>query len=126
VASSVRVDKWLWAVRVFKSRSISNDACTSGRVRVNGVVAKPATKIVAGDALEIRRRDRIVILEVEQVLEKRVSAELAAKAYIDSSPPLPENNDPRATFEAAAGRRERGSGRPTKRDRRLLEKWQKQ
>lgn len=118
----VRVDKWLWAVRVYKSRSASNDACSAGRVRVDGEVAKPATKLVPGQLIEVRRRDRTLELEVVQPLEKRVSASLAADAYVDHSSPPPEQ--PRGAEEIilTAGHRERGAGRPTKRDRRQLDK----
>ncbi len=118
-APAIRVDKWLWAVRVFKSRSGANDACTTGRVQVGEEAAKPATKIKVGDTITIRRKDRTLILKVEKLLEKRVSAALAAEAYEDFSPPVIDTSDP---LEAAAGRRERGSGRPTKRDRREIQK----
>ncbi len=121
---AVRVDKWLWAVRVYKSRSGANDACASGRVRVNGDVAKPATKLKVGDRVEIRRRDRTLILDVEQLLEKRVSAALAADAYGDQSPPPPVRPGKAGPEDVLIeqARRERGAGRPTKRDRRQMEK----
>ncbi len=124
--TAVRVDKWLWSVRVHKTRSQANDACASGRVRVNGEVAKPATKLKIGDRLEVRRRDRTLLLEVVQLLEKRVSAVLAAEAYIDTSPPVPVNDRRQPLFEPVVARRERGAGRPTKRDRRDMEKLRKQ
>ncbi|MCP4228205.1 MAG: RNA-binding S4 domain-containing protein, partial [Actinomycetia bacterium] len=76
-ASSVRVDKWLWAVRVYKSRSAANDACRTGRVQVNEEVAKPATKVSVGDLVTAKRRDRVISYEVVALLEKRVSASLA-------------------------------------------------
>lgn len=125
-ATTVRVDKWLWAVRVYKTRSQANDACSSGRVRVNGDVAKPATKLKVGDHLEVRRRDRTLLLEAVQLLEKRVSAVLAADAYIDTSPPVPVNDARQPLFEPMVARRERGAGRPTKRDRRDMEKLRQQ
>lgn len=120
---AVRVDKWLWSVRVFKTRSAANDACASGRVRVNGEIAKPATKLTVGDTLEIRRRDDLRVLEVVALLDKRVSASLAAEAIIDRSPPPVEQPaDPIGDMIAVAGRRERGAGRPTKKDRRQMDK----
>ena len=122
----VRVDKWLWAVRVYKSRSASNDACSSGRVRVNGEVVKPATKLEPGQQVEVRRRDRTLNLEVVQPIEKRVSASLAAEAYVDHSPPPPERPAIPDEVILAAGHRERGAGRPTKRDRRRLDKMKRQ
>ncbi len=116
---AVRVDKWLWAVRVYKSRAVSNDACTSNRVLVNGVVAKPATKVAVGDTVEARRKDRTIIYKVVQPLEKRVGAALVPGAVEDLSPPEPARADAEGVIE---GRRDRGAGRPTKRDRRDIER----
>jgi len=115
---SVRVDKWLWAVRVYKTRSVANDACKTGRVTVNGEVAKPSTKVAVGDLVTARRRDRTVSYEVVVILEKRVSAPKAAEAVNDLSPPAPLV----APIVAADGIRDRGEGRPTKRDRRQLDR----
>ena len=118
---SVRLDKWLWAVRVYKTRAMAKSACETGRVSVNEVTAKPATKIGEGDLVEARRRDRVVIYKVVRGIEKRVSAEIAATCVEDLSPPpttTPRLGDP----DPAAGRRDPGAGRPTKRDRRQLER----
>lgn len=115
---AVRVDKWLWAVRVYKSRSMANDACSSNRVLVNGETAKPATKVDVGDTVEARRKDRTVVYRVVRPLEKRVGAALVPGAVEDLSPPLPTKS---TAEEAVAGVRERGAGRPTKRDRRRIQ-----
>ncbi len=116
----VRVDRWLWAVRVYKTRAASNDACSKGRVLVNGEPCKPATRVRSGDRVEARRRDRTVVYEVREPLDKRVAAARAAEALIDHSPPAPERAlDPHAV---QAGR-ERGAGRPTKRERRQLDRF---
>ncbi|MEL7157361.1 MAG: S4 domain-containing protein [Actinomycetota bacterium] len=117
----VRVDKWLWAVRVFKTRSAANDACATGRVSVNDETAKPATKVKVGDVVTARRRDRTVIYEVRALVEKRVSAALAAEHVDDLSPPVARRGSGPDAGAAAAGHRERGEGRPTKRDRRRLD-----
>jgi len=119
-SSAVRVDKWLWAVRVYKSRSISNEACSSNRVLVNDEVAKPATKVKIGDVVEARRKDRTVIYKVVQLLEKRVGASLVPAAVEDLSPPAPVQAD---ADGLVSGRRDRGTGRPTKRDRREIERF---
>jgi len=116
---AVRVDKWLWAVRVYKSRSASNDACSNSRVLVNEEVAKPATKVKVGDIVEARRKDRTVIYQVVQLLEKRVGAALVPKAVEDLSPPVPKRD---SGEELLLGRRDRGAGRPTKRDRRQIQR----
>lgn len=118
MAERVRVDKWLWAVRAYKTRTAATDACAAGRVLVDGEPAKPATKIGVGARVEARRRERTIVYEVVQVLEKRVSAALAAEAVVDHSPPV-VRHDP---AEAAAGRRDRGAGRPTKRERREIDR----
>lgn len=115
---AVRVDKWLWAVRVYKSRALANEACSGNRVLVNGETAKPATKVAVGDTVEARRKDRTIIYRVVQPLEKRVGASLVPDAVEDLSPPVPTRT---AAEEAIAGVRERGSGRPTKRDRRRIQ-----
>lgn len=115
---AVRVDKWLWAVRVYKSRALANDACATNRVMVNGATAKPATKVDVGDTVEARRKDRVIVYRVVQPLEKRVGAALVPSAVEDLSPPVPT---PTAVEEAVVGVRQRGAGRPTKRDRRRIQ-----
>lgn len=115
---SVRVDAWVWAVRLYKSRTQATAACRAGHVRINGERAKPATHVKVGDRVVVRAGggvDRIV--EVRQLLIKRVGAEPAAAAYADHTPapPPPE-------FVAPPGRRDRGAGRPTKKERRQLDR----
>jgi ribosome-associated heat shock protein Hsp15 len=123
---SVRVDKWLWCVRVYKTRASANDACTNGRVRINDEAAKPASKVKVGDTITVRRKDRTVIVEVVQLLEKRVGAALVPDALIDKSPPVPtvaKSGD--ILLDTQVAQRDRGSGRPTKRDRRNIEKFRR-
>ncbi|MFD6155387.1 RNA-binding S4 domain-containing protein [Nocardia sp. NPDC060256] len=112
-ATQARVDSWTWAVRLFKTRSAAAEACRGGHVRVNGAAAKPAQSVKPGDEVRIRISgiERIVI--VEQIVTKRVSAPLAAQCLIDRSPPPPSRE-----ILATMPRRDRGSGRPTKRERR--------
>ncbi|MGI9612020.1 MAG: RNA-binding S4 domain-containing protein [Acidimicrobiales bacterium] len=118
--SGVRVDKWLWSVRVFRTRTSASDACSAGRVMVNGEQAKPATKVVIDDVVEARRRERIFIYTVKQLIEKRVSASKAADCFEDRSPqPQPRSA---AELPPPGGARERGSGRPTKRERREIDR----
>ncbi len=120
MAGSVRVDRWLWSVRVYKTRAQANDACTKGRVRVNGELCKPATKLKVGDRVDARRKDRTLLYEVVGLLEKRVGAAIAATAFVDHSPPMPERPSG-DSVAAVAPTRERGMGRPTKRDRRRMQ-----
>ena len=112
---SVRVDQWLWAVRVFKTRTASTAACTGGHVRVNGRAAKAATRIRPGDRVAARVRGTDRTLEVVEPIAKRVGAAQAATCLVDHTPPSPPSDD--APFT-----RTRGSGRPTKRDRRRLDR----
>ncbi|HEY0719156.1 MAG TPA: RNA-binding S4 domain-containing protein [Streptosporangiaceae bacterium] len=117
-AETGRVDSWIWAVRLVKTRSAASSACRAGHVRVNGTRVKPAHTIRPGDEVRVRVEDRDRILDVVRVISKRVSAPVAAECYADHSPPPP----PRERAVAVASR-ERGAGRPTKRDRRTMEKW---
>jgi ribosome-associated heat shock protein Hsp15 len=114
--SPVRVDVWLWSVRIYKTRSLATAACRAGHVRVNGERAKPAQPLRVGDEVRVRT-DRERILTVSGLLRKRAGAPVAAAAMIDSSPPPP----PREEI-AAPVLRSRGAGRPTKRDRRDLDR----
>jgi len=112
-----RVDKWLWAVRLFKTRGLATDACRGGHVRVNGTPAKPAAPVRVGDRVEARVHGRSRVLEVVRVIDKRVGAPVAAECLVDHSPPEPSRAEQPAVFA-----RDRGAGRPTKRDRRRLDR----
>lgn len=114
---TVRVDSWIWSVRLVKTRSLAATACRGGHVRVNGERVKPSHPVRVGDEVRLRHagRDRVVI--VKRLIRKRVGAPVAAECYVDNSPPPP----PREAV-APAGVRDRGAGRPTKRDRRALER----
>ncbi|WP_353829095.1 RNA-binding S4 domain-containing protein [Agromyces sp. SYSU T0242] len=114
---SARVDAWLWAVRVSKTRSAATAACRAGHVRVNGERAKAAQPVRPGDEVRVRLHGFDRILIVRRPIVKRVSAELAAAAADDRTPPPP----PREAVPAAPVR-DRGAGRPTKRDRRELDR----
>ncbi|MCF6525753.1 RNA-binding S4 domain-containing protein [Streptomyces sp. JJ36] len=114
---SVRVDSWIWAVRLTKTRSLAASACRAGHVRINGERVKPAHSLRAGDQVRLRHAGRERIVVVRRLLRKRVGAPVAVEAYVDHSPPPPSR-----TETPAAGVRDRGAGRPTKRDRRELER----
>ncbi|WP_338566357.1 RNA-binding S4 domain-containing protein [Microbacterium paraoxydans] len=114
MVDSARVDSWLWAARVYKTRSAATTACRAGHVRVNGDKAKAAQTVRVGDELRIRIAGFDRILIVRQILVKRVGAPLAALAYEDRTP----EREP----QAALGVRDRGAGRPTKRERRDIDR----
>lgn len=114
--TSVRVDVWAWSVRLYKTRSAATEAAKAGHIRVNGDRAKPAQPVKIGD--EVRAfTDREHIVLVKQLLTKRVGAAIAAAAVDDRTPALPPKEE-----RAAPVVRERGAGRPTKRDRRAIER----
>ncbi|MDC2955918.1 RNA-binding S4 domain-containing protein [Streptomyces gilvifuscus] len=114
---SVRVDSWIWAVRLIKTRSLGASACKGGHVRVNGQNVKPSHSLRVGDEVRLRHEGRERIVIVRRLIRKRVGAPVAVQCYVDNSPPPP----PREAV-APIGIRDRGTGRPTKRDRRELER----
>jgi ribosome-associated heat shock protein Hsp15 len=111
-----RIDRWLWAVRLVKTRSLAAQACRAGHVQINGVRAKPAAPVKVGDTVRARLMGRERVVEVARLPATRLGAELAAACLIDHSPPPP----PRDPFAGMAPRYP-GAGRPTKRDRRRLD-----
>src|SRR3954452_16640043 len=90
---TTRVDRWLWAVRLYKTRSLATDACRGGHVKVNGATAKPATTVKGGDRVETNVADRERVLEVAGIIDKRVSAAAAAESFVDHSPPAPPREE---------------------------------
>ncbi|MGV0716081.1 S4 domain-containing protein [Mycolicibacterium sp. XJ662] len=113
---SARVDRWLWSVRLAKTRPDAAGACRGGRVRVNGRPAKPATMVSPGDEVRARIGEVTRVVEVVRVIHKRVGAADAATCFLDRTPKPP------TAQSVPVAARERGAGRPTKRDRRMLEK----
>jgi ribosome-associated heat shock protein Hsp15 len=104
-------------VRLASTRSAASGACRAGHVRVNGVRVKPAHPVKAGDEVRLRSEGRERVVVVQRVITKRVGAPVAAECYIDNSPPPPPREE-----VAAVAVRDRGAGRPTKRERRSIEK----
>jgi len=117
--TTVRVDRWLFAVRLFKTRSAAGTACSTGRVMINDEAAKPAQKVGIGDRVDVKRRDFTANYVVQRLIEKRVGAPVAVECYNDLTPERPEKSAPDIPFYAV---RERGAGRPTKRERRELDR----
>lgn len=112
-----RVDRWLWSVRVFKTRTMATEACRAGHVAVNRAVTKASTTVRVGDVVTIRLDGRDRVLEVARVIANRVGAPIAAECVVDHSPPPP----PRDAV-APAFIRDPSTGRPTKRDRRQIDR----
>ena len=111
-----RIDRWLCAVRLVKTRPLATKVCEAGHVLVNGTPAKPSTKVRAGDRVEAFIADRERVVEVVRPIESRVGAPVAATCYVDHSPP-PVVREVRPGILAV-----RGEGRPSKRLRRELER----
>ena len=108
-------------MRLVKTRSLAATACRGGHVKVNGRTAKPAHPVRVGDRVEAHLADRERVLEVARVIDKRVSAPIAADCLVDHSPPAP----PREAYVPPLFRRDPGAGRPTKKDRRQLDRLRK-
>ena len=115
-ADSIRIDKWLWAARVFKTRSLAAVACTGGKVDVNEQAVKPAKLVRPGDLLHITVGPIRRVLRIAALSDRRGPATDARTLYEDLTPPAP----PRIR-QMPVGRRPMGAGRPTKRERRAID-----
>lgn len=123
--AKVRIDKWLWAVRLYKTRSKASDACQAGRVKLNEEIAKPAKTLSLGDVIQVRKKNIRYTFKVEQLIDKRVGAPIAVTCYTDLTPEeekAKEQMRPQSSvFYVAGAYREKGMGRPTKKERRDLD-----
>lgn len=122
MAAEARVDKWLWAARIFKTRSIATDACKNGRVTINGGRLKPAHLVKAGDVVEVKKPPITYSFRIKQAIEHRVGAKLV--------PEVLENITPKEQYDilelsriGGFAQRAKGLGRPTKKDRRQMEEF---
>ena len=113
-SGSVRIDIWLWAVRLFKTRSLAGASCRGSKVRVNGEIVKPSKMLRVGDMLDIQKDKSQITVEVLNVLKKRVSAKEAIKFKREISIITEDRVDPLV-------KPVRGEGRPTKRQRRVMD-----
>ncbi len=120
MADTERIDKYLWAIRVFKTRTEATDACKGNKVKVDGVNAKPSRLIKAGCIIEIRKGAIQYTYRVKEVLEHRVGAKLVGD-YAENLTPQSEIDKLRAPVETFFLKRDRGTGRPTKKDRRDMD-----
>ncbi len=120
--NKVRIDKWLWSVRLFKSRSMATDACKAGKVKIKDSNVKPSYLVTSGEEIEVKKNGFNLTFKVLQIIEKRVSATLAAPCFEDLTP-LEEINKYKEWFVGKAGAefRQRGEGRPTKKERREID-----
>ena len=118
--SEARIDKWLWAARVYKTRTLASDACKNGRITINGALAKPSRTVKVGDQVGVKKSPITYTFRVLQAIEKRVGAKLLPEVFENITPPeqyeLLEMNRISGFIDRA-----RGPGRPTKKDRRALD-----
>ncbi|HEX7180623.1 MAG TPA: RNA-binding S4 domain-containing protein [Thermoanaerobaculia bacterium] len=121
---SVRLDKWLQVARMFKTRTQATHACDLGRVKVNGQPAKPHRQLTAGDRIELSQGDWDRVLIVKELRDKPVPKAEAAALYEDQSPPKPASDPLARILRQPPVRRDAGAGRPTKKDRREMERWE--
>ncbi|HUH18151.1 RNA-binding S4 domain-containing protein [Albibacterium sp.] len=125
----LRIDKYLWAIRLFKTRSLATDACNAGRVKLNGQNIKPAYAVKIGETFQIQKGIERKTIKVIGLLKQRVDAKTAVQFYEDLTP-VEETQAYKSAFHAPVLRRDRGTGRPTKRDRReidnLRDEWQEE
>jgi len=116
----VRIDKYLWAIRVFKTRTDATDACKGGKVRLNGQDVKPSKVLRIGDMISVRKGPVQLSFKVLAFLEKRVGAKLVPD-YAENLTPQSEMDKLKAPVETFFLKRDRGTGRPTKKDRRDMD-----
>lgn len=120
MAEGTRIDKYLWAIRVFKTRTDATDACKGGKVRLNGNDVKPSRTVACGDVINVRKGAVLYSYKVVATIEKRVGAKLVPE-YTENITPQDELDKLRHPVETFFLKRDPGTGRPTKRDRRQME-----
>lgn len=120
--NSVRIDKWLWSVRLYKTRSLAAQACAAGRVLIDGQHAKPARSVKVGDIITAVTGDITRTVRVLGLIEKRVGAKLVSQ-YLEDLTPASEYAKPREKHFQQIMLRPKGSGRPTKKERRSIQRF---
>lgn len=122
----VRIDKWLWSVRIFKSRTLATDACKAGKVKIKGDAVKPSYLLSEGELVQVKKEGFNLLFRCIQLIEKRVGAPIALACYEDVTP-MEEKTKYEAWFNNTGvpivEKRERGMGRPTKKERRVIDQF---
>ena len=117
----LRIDKYLWAIRIFKTRSLAADACNNGKVKCKRINVKPAKSVSVGEQYEVKTEHKKWTIEVTSLLHNRVNYEEAIKHYIDLSPEENKENIQSSAFVFNTGKRKSKQGRPTKKEKRKLD-----
>lgn len=116
----LRIDKYLWAIRLFKTRSLATEACKAGRVKLNGQNIKPSAIVKPGDVYQVSKGIEKKVIEVLELSYNRTEAKIAVTKYKDITP-VEDTHAYKSVFHAPVMTRDRGTGRPTKKDRREIE-----
>lgn len=116
----LRIDKYLWSIRVFKTRSLATEACNAGKVKLNGQNIKPSYSVKIGETYQIQKGIERKVIKVVDLLKQRVDAKTAVLFYQDITP-IEETHAYKSVFQAPILKRDRGAGRPTKKDRRDID-----
>jgi ribosome-associated heat shock protein Hsp15 len=120
VKEKLRIDKYLWAIRIFKTRTLATDACKAGRVKLDGQNIKPSHEVKLGEIYQVSKGIERKVVKVTRLLENRTDAKIAANFYEDLTP-VEQTHAFKSVFNAPILKRDRGAGRPTKRDRREID-----
>lgn len=120
----VRIDKYLWSIRLFKTRTMATTACNAGKVKIEGQSVKPAYQVKVGDVFSVRVNYQVKHIKALKLIEKRVGAKVAVECYKDVTPDELKVDVNRSAFYNRE-RRDRGTGRPTKKERRDIEDFKK-
>lgn len=118
---SIRIDKYLWAIRMYKTRSLASEACKNGRVKMDEQAVKASREIKVGDIIELRTGQMNKVIEVKEVIKNRLKGSLAIEKYNDLTP-AEEIERLEMIRQMKTEHRDRGAGRPTKRERRELDR----
>jgi ribosome-associated heat shock protein Hsp15 len=116
----LRIDKYLWAIRIFKTRSLATEACKAGRVKLDGQNIKPSHEVKIGEIYQVSKGIERKVIKVTGLLENRMDAKSVVNFYADETP-VEQTHGYKSMFEAPLLKRDRGTGRPTKRDRREID-----
>lgn len=121
----VRLDKWLWSVRIFKSRTLATDACKTGKIKINGNNAKPSYMLGRDETIQVKKNGFNYTYKVVDLIDKRVGAKIAEPCYENLTPEeeMQKYQDWFLNHSKSFERRDKGEGRPTKRDRRDIDKF---
>ena len=120
--SEVRIDKWLWAVRIFKTRSIAAEACKKGKIMIDGMAVKPSRNIKINDIIQIKRPPIVYSFKVLALTENRLGAKLVPE-YLENVTTADQLHLLELDKISAVGKRQKGTGRPTKKERRELDEF---